>query len=446
MKSSNNPITGVITTDSIDYSFYLKDYTLLVLDNVVHSHRSGNLKVEDEFAQVISHDGTKILMHIGQKPLALVNKMKIHLGSYIMSTANVVDYDLSYFDGIEFVGGTLANLKKPNGISIEYESEKGSYVKYNDDEQHFSFEANDMKCDVTIGSSTSEHCGVDEVSIKNSSIYFQMMFDKRQKTSCVYEHYNKVTQLVSFLVNRQNVGFDEIYLIQRSDEDSSILFRTAEVHIHREKELTTKELFFNLSFESMGESLGELLKIFYCPVERKKSYSLGFHYEDDKNAGYIRNENVRQVCSALECELGFVDKITSEESKKIKALCSQIQKIIKEHKLSEDKLQDKTYSLIESSMSHWSMATSDQIKALFHMYQQEMWVIAKSGKRCRDEVIDDFVKYRNDITHGSYRVMNPEIAYTTYLLSCLVYCCVLTRVGVPRETILQWCKDKRIMN
>ena len=445
MKNADNPITGVITTDSIDYTFYLNDYTLLVLDNIVNSHRTSSLKSTDGFAQVMLHDGTKMLLHIGENNLTIVNKMRLHLASYIMSTANIADYDLSYFDGIEFIGGTLANLKRPMGINIEYESENRRYVEYRDDEQNFDFKTDDWQCDVTIGSSTREQHGLTGSSITNSSIYFRMMFDRKQKTSEVYVHYNKIRQLLSFLVNRQNVGFEKIYLLQKI-ENSTFWNKVAEVNIQQEKELTTKTIYNNISFEMMDGSLGRLLNIFYSPIERKKSYSLGFHYEDDKSAGQIGSETVREVCSALECELGLIPKMMSDESTKIRALTRQLQQVINEHKKSKDKLRDKTYSLIESSMSHWTMSASDQIKLLFHMYQQEMWAIAKPGRQCSDDGIDNFVKYRNDITHGSYRVMNPEVAYTTYLLACLVYCCVLTRIGVPRETILQWCKDKRLMN
>lgn len=96
-------------------------------------------------------------------------------------------------------------------------------------------------------------------------------------------------------------------------------------------------------------------------------------------------------------------------------------------------------------MNHWSMAASDQIKILFHTYDEEMTIANQSNTVIGDEEIDAFVKYRNDITHGSYRVMDATIAYTTYLLACLVYCCVLARIDVPRENIKQWFCDGRLL-
>ena len=114
--------------------------------------------------------------------------------------------------------------------------------------------------------------------------------------------------------------------------------------------------------------------------------------------------------------------------------------------MSEDKLKQKTYSLIESSMSHWSMAAADQIKELFQRYSEEMILVGEKDLLDISDVdIDGFVKYRNDITHGSYRVMDRKIAVTAHFLAYLVYCCILTRIGVSREDIKFWIKEGRIL-
>ena len=59
-----------------------------------------------------------------------------------------------------------------------------------------------------------------------------------------------------------------------------------------------------------------------------------------------------------------------------------------------------------------------------------------------DGMIEEFVKYRNKIMHGSYRILNYNVAITAHVLSGLVYCCLLKRIGVSDASILEWCSTK----
>lgn len=444
MENFKNPITGVIKTDKATYCFHLNDYCMLLLNNEVnHSYINSTLRPVDGFAQAMTHDRRKMLMHVGSHDFVVVNTMRINLSSYIVSTTNVLDYDISYFEGIEFVGGTLLNLKKPMGMKIDYSEEVGKLcIEHLDDTQTFSFAAGDFNCNVCIGSSTGENYGLTGVSIANNNIYFRMEFDKKQNTSKVYLHYNMICELLAFLINRSNVGFDEIYLLQKGENYPDMMKRVARVFIKRETELSKKEIYRNLSFEMMGNSLGKLLHTLYTPEE----HSLSIYPESDESSTLISNDMVRGVCSALECELNFIKGIGASEEEKIERLIQQIKPIIKAHRNSEDKLEEKTYSMIYGSMSHWALSASDRIKALYHMYGLEMSILNESPYIIRDEHIDAFVKYRNQVTHGTYRVLEPIIAETTHLLAGLAYCCVLTRIGIPREKITQWCTEKRLNN
>lgn len=446
--NSKTPITGIVETDNRTYAFYLDNYTLRFLDTIIKPYYTSTLKHVDGFAQAMSHNNTKVLIYIGQHDFPVVNTMKMGLSSYIVSTSNILDYDVSFYDGIMFVGGTITKLKHPRAMKVSYDGEaKKQYIEHRDDEQKIVFSTDDFNCEVTIGSSTSENHSMESNSIANETVYLEMLFDKPQKTSTVYKHYNKILEILSFLTNRENVGIEEIFLLQKNIPigEKRLTQKVAQVFIRQDKELTQKQQYHNLEFECLGDSLGKLFDIFYKTKDRKRSYSLGFYPEDDKHDTIITNEIVRSVCSALECEVGFVKGIKNEEEAKIKALKKKIQPIIEEHKAGPNKLKEKTYSLIESSMSHWSTAAADQFKILYHMYEEEMAAANKSQITIGDAEIDAFVKYRNDITHGSYRVLDSTIAYTTHLMACLVYCCVLARIGIPREAIKQWFKDGRLL-
>ena len=59
-----------------------------------------------------------------------------------------------------------------------------------------------------------------------------------------------------------------------------------------------------------------------------------------------------------------------------------------------------------------------------------------------EERVKKFVKYRNDITHGRYRVLDMEVGLTALLLSGLVYCNILDRIGIGRTKIIELCEKK----
>ena len=97
---------------------------------------------------------------------------------------------------------------------------------------------------------------------------------------------------------------------------------------------------------------------------------------------------------------------------------------------------------IFGNIKFWMLPAAEKICALFHKYDEEMLILNQSAIIIDDDAIKAFVIYRNDITHGSHRVLDVKIAITAHCLAGLVYCCLLERIGVERSRILEWCKDK----
>ena len=145
MNNAKTPITGIVDTDSKTYVFYLNDYSVKFLDTVTTSHSASTIKPVDGFMQAMSHNNHKLLVYIGQHNFSIVNTMNLGISSYIVSTSNVFDYDLSFYDGIVFVGGTLAKLKHPHAMKIVYDKEHDKkYLQYSDDKQQFTFATDDL--------------------------------------------------------------------------------------------------------------------------------------------------------------------------------------------------------------------------------------------------------------------------------------------------------------
>ena len=151
------------------------------------------------------------------------------------------------------------------------------------------------------------------------------------------------------------------------------------------------------------------------------------------------------ICSALECELSFINDLAPTEEKNLQNLINDVKKGIKAHRKGSNRLTDKTYDLIFSNIRTWSMTASNKICKLYHRYEKELSFFDPEGT-INDERILAYVYYRNGITHGSFRVMDHEIASTAYVLQALVYCCLLTRIGVSREDIFRLCRMKKIIS
>lgn len=123
-------ITGVIQTDNKEYSFHLNNFSMIFLDAVVNSGLTSNLHPNDGFATAFTHNGFKMLIYIGEHDHPVTNTMTIGLSSYIISTSNIIDFDLTHFDGIEFVGGSISKLKSPKAFITKYdEITKRTYIE-----------------------------------------------------------------------------------------------------------------------------------------------------------------------------------------------------------------------------------------------------------------------------------------------------------------------------
>ena len=74
-----------------------------------------------------------------------------------------------------------------------------------------------------------------------------------------------------------------------------------------------------------------------------------------------------------------------------------------------------------------------------------MLILMPSSIHISDEQIQKFVKYRNKITHGSWKVLDEEVAVTAYVLQGLVYCSILKRMGLSQEKIIQLCQNNKLL-
>lgn len=432
-------ITGIVQCNEQVLNFYGENYkfTFMSTDGKMHS-----VKAIDGFIFGYTHERRRIAIYADDAKISVVGKGTLNTGSYIISTSNTYEQELGMYKAIIFSGGTINSLAMPYGYEQEHLDDGNILLRHKDDSKEYTFKINEQVCKVSIFSSSSTHLGIDGLKIKNDTMNFMIEFPEEQPLKKIYEHIAKIKELLAFMTFRRNVGFDEIRLFQYDERFENRLMAVAKVYIKEKEDFTKKSIWENIGFGDLGESMENMLELIFNSEDNKPSLVLGFIPQNDSNINIMTNMKLREICSALECELSFINDIKSEENENLKSLIGELKRIIKEHRKSSDALTQKTYDFIFSSMSHWSLSASDKIIELYHRYEQQMQLLNSESINLTDEMIEEFVKYRNKITHGSYQVLNYNVAITAHVLSGLVYCCLLKRIGVSDVRILEWCSTK----
>ncbi|MGN0619691.1 MAG: hypothetical protein ACI4J7_11790, partial [Ruminiclostridium sp.] len=345
------------------------------------------------------------------------------------------------FDGIKFCGNTLNHVFDIDGMQINYKDGK-TILTYNDDSILYRVVTPDYSFDIAAYSLVKDSIGIHGNSISNTETTLTLTFDKPQPLIKIFEHYNKMKDLLSFMTFRNNVGFDKIFLMKTHPILNRIT-DCAEIFIKNEDTITQKEIYSNITFSDLGNSLPNLLQMLYNN-DKKSMVSLGFIPESDEKAKLMTDTRIKEICSALEHEAKLRTDIKLDENTELNELIERVKDSVKNFQDTHYLLSDDTYNLIFSSIGVWSQPLVEKLCALYHEYNKEMNEINRSSINITDELIRAFVKYRNDITHGRHRVLNTDIAVTAHYLCGLIYFCVLERIGVSREKIRILCREKII--
>lgn len=429
-------LTGVInnTERPVLFSSVQGEYRFCFMTDSVLEFGSRNSPVKvsniDGFIFGRTHNNQRIAIYSDDNDLNILGTQMLNTGAYVISNGNITPDELNGFSAISFSGGSLNRVFRINGIDFDYTLKDGSVAKLNDDSRAFDIVTGDSKIHIEIRSCLSFADGQDGKTINNSDVSLTLSFDKIQPLSDIFKHYNIAKRVLSFMSFRKNVGFESIELLRNTDDVA-----IAKVYVNESQELALKDYQRNITVEDLGEAFPELIRLFYDTGERSPAPQIGFLPENDKDLNFISNSKLREICSAIENELDYISDIKVEENKQIEELKSQVKDTIKTYKDRHPDFPDGAVSLVNSSVSTWSLSLGERINALCEKYKTEIGCMSDSGVVINKEAVKEFVKYRHMVTHGNTKIMTTVVAETAFVLSGVVYCCVLDRIGVPRAKI-----------
>jgi len=443
IQRNTDNFTGFIIQDKEKMFFHAQDKIFNFISDGIGLFADvikKNIKSPDYYLHGYTTDGYQLAIYTGYEERKISANYKLRPGVYIVSRANAYRYDMSKFQAIEFIGGTLNNLYEQRKIETKYDDEQKSFIKiYPESQREFDIRIKEYSCKLIIRNTPSD------TSPSKMDLVVRYEFLDDMPITEIKLVYNTLIDICRILTNRKNVGFDNVRLFQ-IDEDSKKWIWYADAFIDYKYEVfTSKSYRSNVLFDYLEGCISGLHEIVSSDSEGKATYLLDFYADSDSDYSVLTDDKVKNVCSSIECEMDFVKDLKDEENEKLKELIKQIKTVIKNHRRSESRLEDKTYDMIGSSMSHWGMANSRKIYLLYEKNKVFMNILkAKADLSCTEEDLVAFVKYRNDITHGRYRTVDSVIAKASYTLMVLSYCCFFTRIGMREEELKKLLEENKI--
>ena len=455
MRKIEFPITGIIHSKDRNITFYQDEFAFTFMDASISPLQLVEIQPEHQFLHGRTRNGSNIAIYAGSKPFAVYGSASIETGAFIISNY-YDDSKLTSFRAIKFCGGILNKLYEHDSFDFESNSQSAVLINMKDNHEQYEFTFNNMQCKMTIGSYTSMQFGsnVMKSQIGDGDIELTIEFPSEQSLETIINVYNSIKDMVSFMAFRRNVRFDRIVLMQYkvlnlpsefTDEATTVLDDFATAYFKEDKEITSKDCRDCLHFSDFGESITNFLELFFNYNEENISYMLGFIPNSDFNARMMSSGKVREICSSLECELSYVKDLCEEESSDLPNLIKKVKNVVKEHRNGEKPLSEKTYDLIFGSIRQWSMSASDRIYLLYERHWKAVSKLKPVKCFINKESITQLVKYRNDITHGRSRVIDFHIAGTASAMIAVVYCCLLSRIGMTEEEIIALSNNKEYL-
>lgn len=426
------PVTGF--TRDAQFSFYGNDkYEFTFMENKSVFTGSGIIESQDGFLRCMTHQGAQVAICCGDE-LPVRGVQKLTTDCFMVSNG-MIDHEIEYFNEIVFEGGSLNQLFKPRKANMEPGQEKIN-VELSSDAITFNFMADEeTHCEARVESAMTWSMGTSGTELHNKEVRFLMHLDRLKPLSFSLECYRALLHCMRFMLNRREVGVDSITLYELEEGKKHYECGLFDVYIRRTKDLTEKERFRNITFEDLGESFAKLIEMYFLSTDEKRLYSLGFYPANDNEAYTVDNNTIRSICSALEFEADQESEVKPEQNPELDQLIRETKKFVKDYRKKNEGVSNSTYDRIFSSMNFWSFSARDKIEKLWNLHQQAMIMIQRPYHN-ESPSIGEFVKYRNRITHGAEAFIPLKVGITTLLLRGLVYCCVLKRIGISEEQIL----------
>ena len=379
MKDHVVPKAGIIDAGKQRLAFYLNQYRLTLINTTIPDSDQpmdySSIHFPGPFIYGRAFPGNDIALYTSV-PTTFCMTRNLSIGAYCLAENS---YPVSnwQFDRIVCQGGTLDEL-----------FDRATQ----DSESEFPISIDGQPCRLNLA---RKKCTRYEIGGESTLFLpeLSLIFPEQQPLGKVFPYISRLKEAMAFLAMKKNVGFYKIYLHSEKDPKQYI-----SVFIKEEYPVFPRwKHSAHLTFDDLKDYISPLCMLFLNRVPGTASYELGFLPPDERFVHEISDEQIQLIGSAIDCEFYFIQ---THKTKSLGAV-GKIQKLYEKHQ--------KELSQLIGIRIIPTPATLDNFR--------------------------HFVDYRNDITHGRYQIKDQKVSDIARILQKLIYCCLLTRLGMSSEEI-----------
>ncbi len=429
----NHPekIYGYITLQEKRYAFTLDGFIGRIFNGVSGFRFSEKVKLPD-ILYGVTDNNYNIALHI-KNSTKVINCIRFSVDYYAVGSANLRNYDLSKFDSIEFIGGTGNCILDPELIypPFEFEDnmyEKGCCIKFKplkEVTKKYNVSVGGTQCIFKSSIFPYSERKDNKLGVTNSVI--SLKFENEQPLKRFEECYFLLTKIVALLVRQQNIEFDKIVYYFKDEAHKGY----ANIYVnHGFKDIVDKKPIRTISLRSVDRVFSKFIEII-----DSEDFSTNFLPDNNTDAHYVTYNSIKNICTALEFEFAK-SKIKKEKEEIITKLIKKVKKVVKEYKEETPALTEKAYQSIVGSISKWTFPAAEQFFVLYEANKEVVdRILSHKNLEITEDLIQKFVKCRNDVTHGEKPKLTPRIADTSYSMVVLIYVALFKRIGLDNEEI-----------
>lgn len=423
-------VYGYVFIGEQKFAFVLENFRLRIFNGITGFTFPKKINL-DSVLFGLTDSNYNVAIKVGSSQ-QLTNCIVASVYYFVIGTANLIDYDLSKFYKVSFVGGNINSIIDPTIIHADdYFSEdyyKTFSIKFKSiEEVSYSAQTNINDTNVKFLRTIYPYQKRKDnnLGVTNSALSFE--FQENQNISSLDKWIVFVYRLVSLLVGQKNIECESCSIFFKTEQGDG----TAKVYFNlKQNEICDKKPIRCISLITLDNHLEKLLKLV-----ADNEFSVGFLPETNDDAQYVTYEDIKNICTALEFEYALSD-ICKQKNEDIKELVDKVKLVVKSFRETTTKLSEKFYQYINSNIETWQCPAAEKFIALLKANENLIRAVLKSkGEELTEDDIQKFVKCRNRITHGDKPALDNSIAQTAFSLKYMIYIYILKRIGLDDDEI-----------